>query len=255
MCPSGHSFDIARQGHVALTVPRRRSPTGDTPEMVAARAAFLATGRYAPIIDAVVEAATRAVASWPALDDAAPPIVADLGAGTGHYLAAVLDALPLWRGVALDASRPALRHAARLHPRIAAVACDVWHELPLQDGSAALVLDVFSPRNGDEIARVLAPGGALVVVTPTPRHLHELVAAHGLLSVDADKPARLLATLGPQLRSVRRVAVEFEMRLEPDEARALIAMGPSAHHVAAVATAATGVVAVTASVLVETFRR
>ena len=39
----------------------------------------------------------------------------------------------------------------------------------------ALILSVFAPRNPPEMARVLAPGAALVAVTPTTRHLFEQI--------------------------------------------------------------------------------
>ena len=65
----------------------------------------------------------------------------------------------------------------------------------MRDGVAAVVLSVFAPRNGEEMARILAPGGALVAVTPTTRHLYELVGPLGLLSVPDDKEDRLDAQL------------------------------------------------------------
>ncbi|MEA2141180.1 MAG: rRNA (guanine745-N1)-methyltransferase [Solirubrobacteraceae bacterium] len=194
--------------------------------MVAAREAFLATGHYRQIAEEIA----AAIAAGLAPRGGGAPLAVDLGAGTGYHLAALLRARPRWRGVALDASRPALRRAARAHPRIAAVACDVWQELPVQDASAELVVNVFAPRNGREIARVLAPGGALVVVTPAPSHLRELVDALGLLGVGADKQGRLHAALAPELESVRRRELELSMTLDHDELHALVAMGPSAHH-------------------------
>ena len=44
-CPRRHSFDIARQGYVDLRAGRAPH-AGDTAEMVAARADFLAAGHY-----------------------------------------------------------------------------------------------------------------------------------------------------------------------------------------------------------------
>lgn len=256
ICASGHSFDVARQGYVALLPPDRRTAGGDSAGMVAARVAFLSAGHYAPI-SAAVSAAAQAVAG-PA--PGSERCVVELGAGTGHHLAALLEALPGWRGIALDASRPALRRAARAHPRIAAVACDVWLELPVQDAAADLVIDVFAPRNGPEIARVLSPRGALVVVTPTSRHLHQLVADLGMLAVDADKQARLHTTLSPSLETMSLSEFEFDMTLGHADVQALVAMGPSAHHLGA-DDVRRGIaqlpaeIAVTASVMVETFVR
>ncbi|HEY1457167.1 MAG TPA: hypothetical protein VGF15_01505, partial [Solirubrobacteraceae bacterium] len=48
-CVNGHSFDIAREGRVALVPPRRKIAAGDTPAMVLARDTFLGAGHYAPI--------------------------------------------------------------------------------------------------------------------------------------------------------------------------------------------------------------
>jgi 23S rRNA (guanine745-N1)-methyltransferase len=225
-CARGHAFDVARQGYVALAPPRHRIAPGDSPDMVAAREAFLAGGHYR----AIAEEIAAAIPSHLVPPAGGSRLAVDLGAGTGYYLAALLRTHPGWHGVALDASRPALRRAARAHRRIAAVACDVWLQLPMQDASADLALNVFAPRNGPEIARILAPGGALVVVTPAPSHLSELVDALGLLDVGADKQQRLHAALAPRLESVRRRELELTMTLDRDELHALIAMGPSAHH-------------------------
>ena len=46
---------------------------------------------------------------------------------------AVLAALPDAVGLALDVSKPALRRAARAHPRAAAALADTWQRLPLAD--------------------------------------------------------------------------------------------------------------------------
>jgi 23S rRNA (guanine745-N1)-methyltransferase len=155
----------------------------------------------------------------------------DIGAGIGHYIARVLDAMPERIGLAIDASSAALRRAARTHPRAAAVGADVWRELPLRDGVAAMVLSVFAPRNAAEMARVLAPGGSLLAVTPTTRHLHELVGPLGLLSVPEDKADRLDSQLGSHFDLSGRRTVEHAMFLNREEAAQLVRMGPSAWHV------------------------
>ncbi|MFE5585206.1 putative RNA methyltransferase [Kitasatospora sp. NPDC056531] len=256
-CPAGHSFDLAKQGYVSLLAGDAHTGTGDTAEMVAARADFLAAGHYRPIADALAEAASAALAAPAA---AAEGLVADLGAGTGHYLAHVLDALPGRVGAALDISKYALRRAAKAHPRIGAVVCDAWRPLPLRDASADLMLNVFAPRNGPEIRRVLRPGGTLLLVSPTARHLRELVAALGLLSVDEDKQRRIDEKLGPHLTPVEQRDVEFTLRLAPQDVRTVVGMGPSAWHtdpdrLAAALAGLPDPVEVTASVTVAGYRR
>ena len=107
----------------------------------------------------------------------------------------MLDALPGARRARARCLRSGAAPRGASHPRAAAVGADAWQELPLRDDIAALILSVFAPRNPAEMARVLAPGGALLAVTPTTRHLHELVGPLGLLSVPEEKADRLDAQL------------------------------------------------------------
>jgi 23S rRNA (guanine745-N1)-methyltransferase len=143
---------------------------------------------------------------------------------------------------------------------MAAVGADVWKPLPLRDGVAALVLSVFAPRNAAEIARILAPGGAFVAVTPTSRHLYELVGPLGLLSVPGDKEDRLDAQLAGRLELVSRHSLEYAMFLSRDEAAQLVRMGPSTWHVDEQAVAGAidrlpDPLTVTASVTLSRYRR
>jgi 23S rRNA (guanine745-N1)-methyltransferase len=225
-CARGHSFDVARQGYVSLLRGDARLGSADTAQMVAAREAFLAAGHFEPLAEALAGEAERALAGG------APGCVLDVGAGTGWYLARVLDRLPGRQGLALDLSKHALRRAARAHPRVGAVACDAWRPLPVRDGVAPLVLSVFAPRDGAEIARVLRPRGTLVVVTPTRAHLGRLVSAFCLLTVDARKEERLEAKLEPHLELERRAGLEWPLALGPADVANAVAMGPSARHVA-----------------------
>jgi 23S rRNA (guanine745-N1)-methyltransferase len=252
-CPNGHAFDVARSGYLSLLPGDAQLGSADTAEMVAAREAFLAAGHFEPLAEALAGEAERALGVAAGRAGHSPGCVIDLGAGTGWYLARVLDRLPGRIGLALDLSKHALRRAARAHERIAAVACDAWRPLPVRDDVAALVLSVFAPRNGPEIARALQPGGALTVVTPTGRHLAELVEAHGLLTVDERKEERLAATLDAHLDLERRIEHEWSLDLAPEDVANAVAMGPSARHVTP--REAGSAAPVTASLAISIYRR
>jgi 23S rRNA (guanine745-N1)-methyltransferase len=220
-CPRGHSFDIARQGYASLT--RRGTPhEGDSAEMISDRAAFLAAGHYDFIAETLTASVTNA---------AQRGLVVDAGTGTGFYLAAVLQALPGWTGLGLDVSKPALRRAARAHPRAAAVLADLWQPVPLADASAGVILNVFAPRNGPEFRRILRPDGTLLVVTPAADHLHELIEAFHLIRVDPDKADRIADSLLPHFTPEPSTTHRRTATLTGTELRTLIGMTPSARHV------------------------
>lgn len=222
-CGRGHSFDIARHGYVNLAAGRAGPGTADTPAMVAARERFLGRGHYQPLAAAVCSLAVRH-------DPGMPGLVADLAGGTGYYLAGVLDALPHRHGACLDLSVPALRRAARAHPRGAALGADVWQPLPLADRSAALVLSIFGPRNAAETGRILTPGGILVIAVPGAGHLHELQRPLGMIGIDRRKPQRLAGTYRDYARS-GVTSVNCQLSLDHADLTALVSMGPSVRHI------------------------
>jgi 23S rRNA (guanine745-N1)-methyltransferase len=249
-CEAGHRFDRTRGGAVTLLGPGDALPDGDTPGMLEARAAFLGAGHYAPLTEAIA-------AACPGRETAC---VVDAGAGTAHHAAGVLTARPGWSGIALDASRSATRRAARAHPRLAAIACDVTAPLPLRDGAADVLLSVFSPRNPAEFARVLAPDGVLIVASAAEDHLAEARGPLGLLGVQPDKRARLHERLAPALVPAQIREERFTLTLDRGTLQHLAGMGPAAFHatpaeIAGRAGAVPEPFAVTAVATVETFVR
>lgn len=218
-CDHGHSFDRARQGYLNL-LGRKAGANADTPAMVQARLDFLQAGHYRPISPAVV-------AALPELGDGR---VLDVGAGPGWYLRQVLQANPSASGLAADISVAAIRRAARAHERAEAMVCDVWKRLPLPDGALDALTCIFAPRNGAEFARVLRPGATMVVATPQPDHLTELVTSLGLLEVAPDKQRSLDEQFGSWFEQVECTPVRHTLDLERTDVANLVAMGPNAFH-------------------------
>ncbi|REF00077.1 putative RNA methyltransferase [Thermomonospora umbrina] len=224
-CDAGHSFDIARQGYVNLLPGNARTGTADTPEMARSRETFLGAGHFDGLADLLAEHVASALPRG--------ACVLDAGAGTGHYLARVLRDTETAVGLAIDVSKHSLRRAARAHPRVGAVVADLWRPLPVRTGSVDAILDVFAPRNGAEFRRVLRPDGVLYVVTPTARHLGDLVPDLGLLTVDERKQERTDRSLSDHFRAYETHAYETEVELGHDDVATLVGMGPSARHLSA----------------------
>lgn len=216
-CDAGHSLDIARQGHVTM-IPAPPGVNADSPQMVASRSRVLDAGVFDPV-DAVLSRR---------LEDSCR--ILEAGAGTGHHLARVLDAVDGAHGLASDISVAAIRRAARAHPRMAAIVADTWQGLPVRSGAVDAVLCVFAPRNRDEFARMLAPGGLLVVASPMPDHLAELRAATGMIGIQADKHHEIVSAMSGAFSPTAHDIVRQQRTLTPELAADAALMGPSAHH-------------------------
>ena len=168
ICPGRHTFDRARQGYTNLLL-RAAGQHGDNREMILARRAFLESGAYAPLKDAISTAARRLAPGARTFLDA--------GCGEGYYGEAVLGALPHAAGYGIDISREALRVAGRREAvasgRFSLFVAGVY-EMPFADRSFDLVLNVFAPLATEEYRRVLRPGGVLLMAIPDRRHLFEM---------------------------------------------------------------------------------
>jgi 23S rRNA (guanine745-N1)-methyltransferase len=241
-CAAGHAFDVAREGYANLLVTRHRRGrmVGDTAAMVAARASFLARGHYDRLADPAGELVARHLRSR---DAAEPGCVVDVGCGTGYYLGRLRDRLlaggatpPCLFGT--DVSKHAVRRAARAHRDATFLVADTHAGIPLADHAAAAVLDVFAPRDGAELARLLAADGLLVVVTPGPRHLAELAGRVGLVGIQPEKQRAVAGGLAPWFRRREAHRLRYPVELTGPAAAELARMGPSAWHLGPAALAA-----------------
>ena len=178
-CERAHSFDKSRFGYYNLLVGRGGAH-GDNKDMVAARRAFLASGEYEPLarrIAALVAERTKGTERTEGTERSAGGVVLDAGCGEGYYTAFVKAALSgAARVLAFDISKDAVREAARI------AAADEYavassYKIPLSDGGADTVINIFSPLALDEMRRVIRPGGSFIMAIPGEEHLFGLKAA------------------------------------------------------------------------------
>lgn len=221
-CVAGHSFDAAKQGYFNLLTGRGTAFEADTAEMVAARNDFLEAGHYTPLAEAVAELAAPVLT-------APGSLILDSGTGTGHYLHAVLDRTPA-AAIGMDISKFALRRAARLNPGAINLAWDIWRPLPLADHTVDAIIVVFAPRNPPEFARVLRPGGRVIVVTPQSGHLAEIAERTGMLSIEPGKDGRLVEAMQEFFVPGESLLLDVELTLDGRDIADVAFMGPAGHH-------------------------
>jgi 23S rRNA (guanine745-N1)-methyltransferase len=218
-----HLFDGGAGGYVNLAP--RHSGGGDAKEAVRARSAFLRSGYYAP-------AAAAIVALVGELTPAGCPVL-DAGCGEGYYSNAIAVSGYPTLGVdlskfAVDAAAKAAR-AYRLvsgTPSATLYAVGSVFELPVANESFSTVTNIFAPCAPAEYARVLKPGGHLIVAGAGERHLFGLKQ---LIYDDPylNDPRRDLPAEADGLRPVEVRNVTFTITVEdPAHMEALFSMTP-----------------------------
>ena len=168
--PKTHSYDFASGGYVNLGAPVQ-SGGGDSKQAVRARSDFLNTGLYEPIADAL-----RALLAKYLSPDA---LVIDAGCGEGYYSERIAaDGYSL---VGFDLSKFACSAAAK-SAKAKGIKASLFvtgsvFELPLSDGCADLVVNIFAPCAEEEYSRILSQKGHLIVVGAGENHLMGLKEA------------------------------------------------------------------------------
>lgn len=214
VCPQGHSFDIARQGYVnLLTVQQKHSlDPGDTRQQVLSRRAFLESGFYAPISEALNQAA---------LDCNAQGEILDVGCGEGYYSARLAAALgaPL---TGLDISKEAVRCAAGQYKAYAWLCATAAH-IPVPDGSVGTLSSLFALTLPGEFRRVLRKNGLFLQVLAAEDHLL------GLKSIVYDVLTHKQKDTAPALPGFALLEsrqIRFDFTAEGEQIQRLFAMTP-----------------------------
>lgn len=214
VCPQRHSFDIARQGYVNLLVVQQKHSLapGDTREQVLSRRAFLESGYYAPISDALNRAA---------LDFGAEGPILDVGCGEGYYSSRLAKAMnaPL---TGLDISKEAVRCAAARY-KDAAWLCATAAHIPVESASVGTLTSLFALTLPEEYHRVLKPGGLYFQVLAAEDHLL------GLKSIVYDTLTHKEKDSVPQFPGFTLLEsrpVRFDFHVEGEMVKSLFAMTP-----------------------------
>ncbi len=221
-CAQGHSFDRAAKGYVNLLLSNQKNSRepGDDADCLRARRRFLNSGFYAPLAQAIGQAAM----------DHTPfaPKVLDCCCGEGYYTHIIMDLLrdrgKRPQGAGFDISKHGVKMAARRNcPTEFAVASAF--RIPSPDNTFDLALLCFAPYCDSELTRVLKPGGVLIRVIPGKTHLYGLKQVLYDRPYENDEESESPTVLQPV--EVRRIA--DTIRLTSDQAIDLLSMTPYAY--------------------------
>ncbi len=184
-----HTYDIASEGYVNLLPPGKKNnaKTGDRRDLIRSRTRFLETGKYDRISDAVVSLIVNHVSR----DGTDGLALADLGCGEGYHTCRIAEGLRSSgvrpEAVGLDASKHGAAAGAKRAAKAGFSSLDLNEggpflcffagnifRPPVADSALDCAISMFAPVAGAEAARIIRPGGALVVTGSGPDHLIEM---------------------------------------------------------------------------------
>ena len=217
MCGHRHTYDIAKAGYVNLHNTSSQKQSGDSKEMASARTSFLDTGAYAPFLLGIRGCA---------LDSAEHGVLVDAGCGEGYYTTALAQDFDASYG--FDLSKFSCASAAKraralgvsdsCHIGVASV-----YSMPVADGCADCVTNIFAPCAEEEYSRILRSGGILIVACAGVHHLEGL---KGVL-YDEIRENTERADLPLKMEKLCTRNVSYSVTLNsPDEIRSLYMMTP-----------------------------
>lgn len=164
-CPNNHSFDVAKAGYLNLLLPKNNSTNlhGDNKEMIIARKKFLDKGFFNPLSDKIYNLIK------PLIDSNST--ILDAGCANGYYAEKLTSICN--KVIGIDISKYAISKAAKQIPTGTFIVASLA-DIPIQNDSIDLIINIFAPHFENEFSRILKKHGFLVKVTPATNHLQEL---------------------------------------------------------------------------------
>jgi 23S rRNA (guanine745-N1)-methyltransferase len=239
VCGSGHCFDAAKKGYVNFAGGVGQGALYGR-ELFLHRRRVLEGGFYDGLLKEIREA-VQAHAGGGELR------MIDAGCGEGYYLRrlAADEALQNSRTFGCDLSREGIAMAAGACRDACFLVADIAN-LPIQDKSMDVVLDILSPANYAEFKRVLQSDGIVIKIVPGRDYLRELREALGESIKGAKEPGALAAAhMAAQLNIVTRKKITYACATNAAQMEDFAQMTPMTQHADTEKAAWRGITSVT----------
>lgn len=228
ICAGGHCYDLAAANYLNLAPGKNTLGNLYDETLFATRRRVFAAGFYDDVCAAIEQLV------YPLQPRGKLPLcVVDAGCGEGFFarsLQGALGGLGVYNEVfALDLAKPGVLMAAKAAPGSKCLLADLAR-LPLADHSVDVLLNVLSPANYREFARVLAPGGLLIKVVPGAGYLQQVRAAYGLPPGGGSDAAALFAENTPNPTELTEKHICTTLPVSPDQAADFLQMTPLSDH-------------------------
>ncbi|STY42807.1 Ribosomal RNA large subunit methyltransferase A [Listeria grayi] len=162
VCERGHQFDVSKPGYLYLLAHGNKTKYDKV--LFEARHHIAEAGFFQGLTQRLTEL----------LETLPHGVVLDAGSGEGSQLAAIKQLTgEEYTYIGVDIAKEGIKQAARDFSDILWAVADLANS-PFASRSVDVILNILSPSNYEEFARILKPGGYLLKVVPETDYLQEL---------------------------------------------------------------------------------
>ncbi|MFD1318619.1 methyltransferase domain-containing protein [Loigolactobacillus zhaoyuanensis] len=210
ICPNGHQLDLSKKG--TLYFLQRQVQSEYDQAMLASRRRILQAGLFDGFLDVVREKLPQQA------------IGLDVGCGEGTPLHKLEDKLQT--AIGFDISKAGVNLATQQETKAFFCVADLAH-LPFNAATFDTILNIFSPSNYREFARIMRPGAQVIKVIPNTDYLAELRQA--LFAGDRRavySNEKVLAHFNESYQQVSSQRVRYQFNIPRENFADLVLMTP-----------------------------
>lgn len=162
VCQNNHGFDLSKKGTIHF--PNHHLTSDYDKEMLLSRRNMIQQGLYAPLetrLTQLIEASRQS------------ETIVDMGCGEGSFVERLKANLPEKNFIGFDLSKDGVQLASDFSNQGFFFIGDVT-QMPFQDQSIDVLLNIFSPSHYEEMKRVLSEEGVIIKVIPESGYLKEM---------------------------------------------------------------------------------
>lgn len=210
-CTNGHTFNINKKGYIHLLTSTHKT-LYDTTLFAARNFIYEANIYEAFLVDLMQQMQSLTQKST----------VLDAGCGEGYFLNKIAQKLTEPTYIGIDIAKDGLIAATKSESPIIWTVGDLAN-LPLQDNSLDLILNILSPANYEEFQRTLKPEGNLLKVVPGQDYLKEIRTA---IKGKPHSNELVIQQFSKHFKLIHTTSVTYPISITPELWTHLIRMTP-----------------------------
>ncbi|MDO4814855.1 MAG: methyltransferase domain-containing protein [Gemella sp.] len=209
-CVENHSYDFSKKGYIHLINNYKDSKYDE--KLFEARNYVFSNGFYNHILEGISGV----------IKDLQVQTILDLGCGEGYYIKELKESYPETYFYGLDNAKSAIEYAMK-HDKVNPYMLANLANIPFADKTVDVILNILSPANYDEFARVLKDEGIIIKLIPSSNYLKEI---RNVLEIKDYSNQETIDQLEKFTNIEKRSLVSKTFELTKEDARNFLRMTP-----------------------------